>query len=1177
MPWTTLTATLKTRRRARLAVLAALAAVIALLPAAQPAAAGTGPVVIGDFEHGTDPWFPVTTGAATATLTTTTDAPAGGTASARLQANAPSGTVEMARGVPSLDLRQLDLSVRSAELTGLVLRLVDATGQAHQQTLTLNRGTQWQKLSVSTFAGGAQYVHWGGANDGIWHGPLTQISLLIDAFRITPGPAVTLDVDDVVAQGPPPPLAIVPTTLGNAFTAGDQVSFGVQTAATSLRWSVRDAHGAVVGSGSGAPAQLRNTISLGALGTGWYTVDIAAVQPDGTTVNGGTDISVLPASTLRERRIGAATHYGGRWPGASVPLLGKAGLGFARDEAYWSEVEQVKGAYAFPARVNAYTAGLRANDVDFLQVLDYGNALYHQGEAPATDAGRAGFAGYAQASVDRFGTDHAAYEVWNEWNIRDAKGPAGATPQNYAALLAAAAAKVKAAHPDAVLAGPALAPMNDWQGWLDGFIASGGLEHIDAFSTHPYDFTAEPEAFEAHVNVLKQKLTAAGHPNMPIWFTEQGWYTTANPPGVAPDVQARDLTRAQLLALGDGIGRYTVYDFKDDGTDPADAEHNFGMIRNESDARGAYTPKPAFTAEGVLTRQTAQRPVRSVLSLGSGRYGVEFGPRSGESAGTRLQALWALTPQTWSIQATGSVTVTDLYGGSTVLAPDADGRVHVAVGVDPVYVQGALGQVTPSSPFSLAVTGSVSGVAPDATWHVANTGTSARSLSLVSDGLTTAASVPAGATQNVPATLAPAGVGQRTWTAVVNEGGHAIGVLTATAKVVPALQLSGTHALSSTGADVLRLRVLNRSNHAVRLDGVSWAVGATKGTVLAGADVASGTTAVADVPLTAFGTWSATVSGPSSDTASGVVVAAASVAVDVAFHTVKVDGVVDRDLEKLPAQTLGEDEQVITGWKGPQDLSGRLWITHDDSKLYITAQMTDDVRSQPARGASIWQGDSLQLGSSPGWPGEGGRPVSEIGTALTDAGPVDITRWLPVSGGTDGVTTAVKRDEKTKTTTYELAVTWAALGVDAKDRIMAATIAINDNDGSGRRGWSTWGRGVAESKDPALFHALRLMPKGGDEVELSAHARPACLSSGAAVAVDVTNQERRAASIRITTPWGSQEFRGVAPGARVSHTFPVGAASLAAGKVTVDGSVVAANGSPSYQVRQVRYSRIVCS
>ncbi|HEY3549183.1 MAG TPA: sugar-binding protein [Propionicimonas sp.] len=1165
-----------TRLVAALAAVTTTLVTLAVLPAAAPAAAAdSGTVVLGDFESGTAPWFPVTTGAATATLGTTSDAPAGGSASARLQANVPSGTVEMARGVPSVNLQRLTLSVRSPQLTGLVLRLIDGTGQAHQQTLALTPGTQWQHLVVDQLAGGSQYSHWGGANDGVWHGPLKQISLLIDWFRVKPGPAATLDVDDVVAQGPPPPLAISPTTLGNAFTTGQVVSFGVRSAATSLSWTARDADGVVVATGSGTPAGLNDTISLGALGTGWYAVDVSAVQPDGSVVTGGTDVSVLPASALRESRIGAATHYGGPWALASLPLLGQAGLGFARDEAYWSAAETTKGTIAFPAKVDAYATALHANGVDFLDVLDYGNSLYFPYEAPATDADRAAFARYAAASVAHFGTAHTAYEMWNEWNLREPSGPAGATAQNYAALLATAAAQMKAVDPGATIVGPALAPMNDWQGWLDQFIAAGGLNDIAAFSTHPYDFTAEPEAFVAHVATLRQKLDAAGHPDMPIWFTEQGWYTTPNAPGVTPDVQARDLARAQLLALGEGVGRYTVYDFKDDGTTATDPENNFGMIRNENDARGAYAPKPAFQAEGVLTRQTAGRAVDQVLSLGSGSYGVAFGARDGEASTTRMEALWALTPQTWSVQATGPVTVSDLYGQQTVLRPDASGVVHVSVGVAPVYLTGEVGAVTTSSPFSLSVSNAVGGIAPTATWHVVNDGDSARTVTLTSDGRSVSTTVPAGTTTDVAADLAPASVGAHTWTAVVSEGGAPIGLLTASAQVVPALEIAGVHAQTATGADVLRLTVRNHADHTIRLDGVTDTIGGTSGTTLVGADVPGGGSTTQDVPIPAFGAWQATVTaGTATASAAGTV--ATATPVDVPFQSVAVDGVVDASVAALPAQYLGKDTVAMPGWAGPQDLGGKLWVTHDADRLYVTAQITDDVQSQPARGANIWQGDSLQIGSTPGWPGEARTPVGELGAALTDAGVVDVTRWLPVSGGTQGVTAAVKRDAASGTTTYEVAITWAALGVDPSDRLLASTIVVNDNDGSGRRGWASWGLGVAEAKDPTKFEPLRLMPPADGSAKVTANAHVVCTASGAQLLVNADNHDTLAADIRVTTPFGTASFAAVPPKGTVSRTFPVGASTVAAGSFVVDAEAISAAGIPSYRSRQVDYDAATC-
>ena len=44
----------------------------------------------------------------------------------------------------------------------------------------------------------------------------------------------------------------------------------------------------------------------------------------------------------------------------------------------------------------------------------------------------------------------------------------------------------------------------------------------------------------------------------------------------------------------------------------------------------------------------------------------------------------------------------------------------------------------------------------------------------------------------------------------------------------------------------------------------------------------------------------------------------------------------------------------MTGWGGPSDLSGSLWLTHDDQNLYLSAKVTDDVFSQPNRNGNIW-------------------------------------------------------------------------------------------------------------------------------------------------------------------------------------------------------------------------------
>ncbi|MET7336902.1 sugar-binding protein [Nonomuraea sp. NPDC005650] len=1163
------------RRRVVSGLVAIAVAVTALVAPTSPAQAAPGDVVLGDFENGVTPWFTASGGGTSVSLTVTSDAPASGSGAARLAVNAPSGTAELVRGVPSIDVRSLSFALRSTQLKGVVVRMTDSTGQAHQQTLPLIPGSGWQNVTVSNFApaGAAEYIHWGGANDGVWHGPLKNLSLLVDAFRLVNGPAATIDVDDVTVQGPAPDLAIVPATTGNAFTAGDEVSFGVHTAAKSLEWTVRDVDGAVVASGARDTSELGGALKLGKLPTGWYSVDLVAVQPDGRRVAGGTDVSVLPASDAREERIGVATHYGQAWSIDTIPLIADAGVGFARDEAYWAQAEKVKGTIDFPAKVDAYTAALSKSGLKFFDILAYGNSLYHEGEAPATQAGRDAFANYADVSVATFGTDDTFYEVWNEWNLRDRTGPAGATAENYAALLATTAKRVRAAHPGVKLAGPALAPMDDWSGWVDDFIAAGGLDDLDAFTTHPYDFGAEPEAFMNHVGVIRAKLDAAGHRDMPIWLSEHGWHTSDTPLGADEKAQARNLSRAQLLALGKGIGRYTVYDFKDDGTDPKNPEHRFGMIRNENDPRGAYTPKPAFVAQGILTRQTGDREVRQVLSLGSGRYGVEFGARAGEPAATRMQALWALKPETWSIGATGEVTVTDLYGAQATLRPDADGRVHVAVGKDPVYVTGELAEVRAQSPYSLTVDKAVEGLAPAAKWTV-TAGNRALDVSLRTDAGTTPAQVPAGETRSVAVPLPAAGVGTRTWTAGVREGDRTVGLLTATAEVAPRLGLTGTHALNAAGAGLLRLTLVNHGAEPVKLDGIDWTVGSSSGRALPGTSVAGDGSVSVDVPLTELGAWSATAVGDATATARGTLVDADPV--DVPFRPVQVDGKVDAAVSVLPAQTLGAAEQVITGWAGDEDLSGRLWLTHDTGRLYLTAVITDNVHAQPARATNIWQGDSVQLGVTPGWPGEGGAPVSEIGTALTGAGPVDLARWLPVNATTEGLASAVTRDEAAKTTTYELSVPFGVIGVNPADRIVSATVAVNENDGAVRRGWSTWGKGVAESKDPAKFRPLRLLAATPGKVRVTATALSSCPSSPPRLTVMAMNLEKETLDLRFVTPLGERANMRVAPGRAVLHTFSGSGKKLDGGTAVISASYLDGGGNFVYQDRELDYKAVTC-
>lgn len=883
-----------------------------------------------------------------------------------------------------------------------------------------------------------------------------------------------------------PALTIVPTAVGNAFTVGQQVKLGFSTDAATVGWTVRDAAGTEVAKGSAAAGSLNGQIPLSISTPGWYQADLVATAADGSVTNGGTDFSVLTPydfSTSTDTRIGVASALGfsgTAFPGLeAVPLMAKAGISTARDEAFWASAETTPGVIQFPQKVKDYKAALDANNVDFLNILDYGNPIYYPDEAPSTDDQRAAFTRYAVAAVDQFGTAHTTYELWNEWNWRDLDGAAGGTADSYVALLKTVSPAIRAKHPDVKLTGPSLAVISDWQAWFTRFADLGGLDYVDAVTIHPYVQPNDPETSVALVNTIRSIMTAHGS-SKPIYITEQGWATGTSSQAVSEPVQARDLVRGELLAFGNGVARYSSYNFMDSGNDPANMEHRFGMVRHKLDPRGALVPKPSYVATAVLARQIDQLPLIGQTRFGTNGYDVAFNAGGGQS----VHAVWSTTPGLVSVAAPAgsAVRVTDLYGVVNTLTADQGGHVWVTTGPDPVYLRGAISGVAPSTRFALSVSPEIAGDPATGSLTFTNPDTTGHTFSVAAGGTTTNGTVGAGATTSVPVSFpAQSSTGPRTYRARVTVDDRVVGLFTTSGTATAPLTVTGSHVLNGSGQDVLRLRVANASSRSYTIAGLDWASGSGSGSLLGGTTLAARGSTSADVPLTvtAATTWSASlrVSGTGSFRASGKLNPVGTPTAAMRYTPV-LDGVVDSGVSQLPALSLtGTGTPPVTGWGGPSDLSGSLWLTHDDQNLYLTAEVTDNVFSQPSRNGSIWSGDGLQFGMTAGAPGEATR-TQEIGAALTDAGPVDTWRWSPVelAGVPPGVQAKVVRNAAASTTTYEIAVPWTTLGLAASDRLLSATVVINENDGTGRRGWLTWGTGVAEAKNPSGFNAIRLDP-----------------------------------------------------------------------------------------------------
>jgi hypothetical protein len=176
------------------------------------------------------------------------------------------------------------------------------------------------------------------------------------------------------------------------------------------------------------------------------------------------------------------------------------------------------------------------------------------------------FADYVYAFVEHFRGRVEQIVIWNEPNISLEWGYRPVDPEGYAALLRTIYPQAKAADPNIVVLGgalaPTLAPEGDPEGmndllYLRQMLAAGAGEVMDGLAVHAYGWQLPPDApaDPAVVNLSRTELlhgllVEAGYDRLPIYITEAGWndhprWTKA----VQPSLRAVYSVRAYQKAL----------------------------------------------------------------------------------------------------------------------------------------------------------------------------------------------------------------------------------------------------------------------------------------------------------------------------------------------------------------------------------------------------------------------------------------------------------------------------------------------------------------------------------------------------------------------------------------------------------------------------------------------------
>lgn len=307
--------------------------------------------------------------------------------------------------------------------------------------------------------------------------------------------------------------------------------------------------------------------------------------------------------------VGAGVHFGigGKYnydPEKTAKLIRDMGFTSVRDDLVWTLFDrpQAHPNASPPPQAWRLHRFLSMAQVQPLLILGHAHPNIPGGIPPLSEEGREAFARFAVKAGDFVRRFNPMFEIWNEWNVDTQFSPPWITkldapgdprgPLDYAKLLETVKPALKRALPNAPIFIGTSGFDPDWN-WTRAVFAGSlrGAQGVSVHLSNHCDPTIyKRTATEAIDRVsLLQALIGKPDAQVPVYVTEVGWPTAPLTPCVISRVQQADYL-AQFLfwaAATPWLKGAWVYEFKDQGNQPDDIEHNFGMFTFD------YQPKPS--------------------------------------------------------------------------------------------------------------------------------------------------------------------------------------------------------------------------------------------------------------------------------------------------------------------------------------------------------------------------------------------------------------------------------------------------------------------------------------------------------------------------------------------------------------------------------------------------------
>ncbi len=299
--------------------------------------------------------------------------------------------------------------------------------------------------------------------------------------------------------------------------------------------------------------------------------------------------------------VGVCAHelHKGDPSGRAYAMMRDAGITSVRTDAHWAYVERQPNQLKIEPSWQRYLKETARHGLSTQFILGYGNQHHGGGEKPRSEPVRAAYNRYVDFVTENLKGQVAYYEIWNEWDVEDPRDPA--FTQDYARLIADAAGIIRQRDPAATVLAGAVTSQGIESGFALRLLENGLMQSVDGLSLHPYVHCRgwrrnTPEAWIDWMAEVDKELTrAAGRP-VPLYLTEMAWPSHQGACGIDETLQAAYLARAFFLARTlPNIKGMWWYDFRNDGTDKTEREHNFGLVRQD------FTPKPAYPVLAAIS------------------------------------------------------------------------------------------------------------------------------------------------------------------------------------------------------------------------------------------------------------------------------------------------------------------------------------------------------------------------------------------------------------------------------------------------------------------------------------------------------------------------------------------------------------------------------------------------